>query len=223
MIHIVYRTYKAITDNKPRPNWFSKEKCFTSIANKIFNNDKFKLHILFNGDTTADRPELLYHKNKTFIVGNTAAESYVNAIKYVYNLPETDWVYLVEDDYLHHPNWVDVLCKMAKLNTYITLYDHPDKYDKQMYPDLKSELTRIDNILIRTTPSTTDTFCVPIKLFKEDYSVHYNYSDGVKYSKDHERFSYLVSNKNRKIYSPIPGYSVHCHEPYCNVREDYFD
>lgn len=224
MIHIIYRTYKAITDNKPRPFWFSKEKCFNSIVNPIVNDERFKLHILFNGEQhdLSYRPELTRH-NITFIHGTNAAESYINAIKYAVNLPITDWVYLVEDDYLHHPNWADVLLKMTYFNGYLTLYDHPDKYNKEMYPELICELTKFSNLLIRTTPSTTDTFCAPVHLFKEDYSVHYNFSDGIKYSKDHERFSYLTSNKNRKIYSPLPGYSVHCHEPWCNVRQDYFD
>lgn len=226
MIHIVYRTYKAITDNKPRPNWFSKEKCFNSLVNPITNDSNFKLHILFNGESNdlSFRPELLrYQENIHYIYGHSAAESYVNATKYCYTLPIQDWVYLVEDDYLHHPNWVNILLKMTYFNGYLTLYDHPDKYNKEMYPNLKSELFKINDLLVRTTPSTTDTFCVPVYMFREDYTVHYNFSDGVKYSRDHERFTYLTSNKNRKIYSPVPGYSVHCHEPHCNVREDYFD
>lgn len=226
MIHVVYRTYKVIKDDKPRPEWFSKELCFNSIANPIFGDGNFKLHILFNGeskDTLFSRPELSRYADRTkYIEGNNAAESYLEALHYSINLPTTDWVYLVEDDYLHHRDWPDVLRKMTLFNNYLTLYDHPDKYNTTIYSDLKSELVYAQNVLCRTVPSTTDTFCVPVKMLLSDYRIHETFSRNVPYSLDHQRFICL-GDMGRKIYSPIPGYSVHCHEPYCNVREDYFD
>lgn len=229
MIHILYRTCGAI-DNKPRPSWFNKQEAYTKFVKSLDNfSEEISFHVLFDGFEKAVPPYIGMMPTVCFRGGSGAA-SYLYAVTYAVTtkigleFQQNDYVYLVEDDYYHHPEWVRVLSEMVSSDTddYFTLYDHPDKYDKKMYPSLQSEIVKHGDSLWRTTPSTTDTYCVKLSTLHGDYNTHIRYSSGVQYSRDHERFNY-ISSFGRKVWSSIPGYSVHCHEPWCNIRRDYFN
>jgi len=94
---------------------------------------------------------------------------------------DDDIFYFAEDDYLHLPESPSALEEGLKYFDYITLYDHPDKYnlnDMPINPYAKankfSELTEIVEGTTqwwRTSNSTTMTLAVTGKILKEDADV----------------------------------------------------
>lgn len=131
---------------------------------------------------------------------------------------DTDFVYLLEDDFLHKENSFNILLEGLKnYEGYLTLYDHPDKYINgndggNPYIEQNGELTR----LIKTTSthwkitnSTVMSFAAKISRLKEDYELLMKYSsnnitDSFKY------FTELSQNKGIPVLSSVPGYSTHC-------------
>ena len=89
---------------------------------------------------------------------------------------------------------------------YVTLYDHPDKYDVSMY-NQSSMLLLSPSSHWKITPSTTDTFAQKEVLLR-DMDILKKYSTGTRISRDHERFLHLGS-LGRKLISSIPGFSNH--------------
>lgn len=105
------------------------------------------------------------------------------------NLPDETIVYIVEDDYLHRPNWCAVLREAFALPVdYVSLYDHADKY--QYYPDLRSKLMVTPSVHWRATPSTCNTYACKARTLREDIDTHRffsrNHNGGV--SQDHNKF-----------------------------------
>lgn len=112
-------------------------------------------------------------------------------------------VYLLEDDYLHQPNFCRVLMEGVQLSDYVTLYDHLDKYKD--YPDLVSKIMLTETCHWRTTPSTTNTYACKFSVLKRDLEIHKEFSRDRDISDDNGKFLRLGG-----LVSSIPGYSTHC-------------
>jgi hypothetical protein len=118
-------------------------------------------------------------------------------------------IYIVEDDYLHRPGWLEVLLEAFALPIdYATLYDHRDKYTDPVYHKLSSTIFATSSCHWRTTPSTTNTFATRFSTLMEDLKIHRRYSQGVKITKDHQKFCHL-QRRGRVLVSSIPGWSTH--------------
>jgi len=102
------------------------------------------------------------------------------------NKPD-DFIYLLEDDYLHLPNSKKVLLEGLEIADYVTLYDHPDKYilDKNggnpfNYKQLqKTKLHLTKSSHWRECNSTTMTFSCKVQTLIDDYKTWEKYT---KYS-----------------------------------------
>ena len=111
-----------------------KAKCKLPGANKIrcLNNclDVFKNNITIIADNCS---ELLLNdlKNKNLKIIETKlgnSGSFRFALNLAFDYSDDTVVYFVEDDYLHLPESLTCLMEGIKASSYVSLYDHPDKY-----------------------------------------------------------------------------------------------
>ena len=128
------------------------------------------------------------------------------------DIADSDLIYILENDYLHVDDWVDkIIClyQTFKELSYVSLYDHNDKYFLPQYDDLVSKIFTTNNHHWRTTPSTCGSYITTKKIFDEDYNDHTGVTVPVG---DHHKWIFLSETKNRFVLSPIPGLSTHCME-----------
>jgi hypothetical protein len=123
-------------------------------------------------------------------------------IQHEQNYDGNDIIVIIEDDYKVDPHWTSLLKEGLGFGTYVSLYDHPDKYSS-MYKDLQSKLFKGKRHW-RTSPSTTNSFAVRVETLRQDMEIHRKYSLGVSVTRDHEKFLDLWSN-SRSLVTCIPG------------------
>jgi len=210
-----------------RPSWFSKEVCFQSVWN--YKDDYTRITVLFDGDIPENHWIFNYctqEKTDTgpplHIVNMNAGSGHASLLLQLayatsQSLDDNTIVYILEDDYLHCPDWPKILREGLTTShmqpaipfDYITLYDHRDKYTLKMYEGLVSQIAFTESCHWRTIPSTTDTFACRFKTLKTDAPITAHF-----YNADHERFLYLGRHHGRRIGSCIPAYSTHAHSDF---------
>jgi hypothetical protein len=199
-------------NGKARPEWFDYEKCFVNLLNSISHKD-IKLHLVMDGkieQNWINRFKDYYTSHE--IVGGNMENVTIGLYNIVNNLniPDTDLIYILENDYLHVYNWVDKVLNLYSSFeglSYVSLYDHNDKYFLPMYDDLTSKIFTSKDHHWRTAPSTCGSYITTAKIFKEDYLDHTGHTIPIG---DHHKWLYLGENKERFIITPIPGLSTHC-------------
>jgi hypothetical protein len=211
-IHIFYRHYDiGGTDHRGRPSWFDFEKCFTNLLETITNKN-IELHVVMDGDPNTNfigkyKDQYTLHQIKA----GGDQSSFFQTWEIAKSIPmeQTDLVYFIENDYLHHQGWdkkVTELFETYKLLHYVSLYDHNDKYFLPMYEDLVSKIFTTETHHWRTTPSTCGSFIITKQLFDLDYDINTSIVG------DHNKFLQLAEERNRMVITPIPGLSTHCME-----------
>ncbi len=199
-----------------RPEWFSKEKVFQNLL--VTKDDNTIITVLFDGDINQHWINK-YPVNLIEIHGRSGDASFLIQLQYTLQntCSDDDIIYILEDDYVHRPGWPSILREafdgsilpnFIKID-YATLYDHRDKYFYDMYNTLVSKIMYTPSVHWRTVPSTTNTFAMTYKVFKEDYDVHFEFMN-----RDNDKFLTLGQLKGRIIASCMPGYSTHCHPNY---------
>lgn len=201
--------------DRTRPDWFNKIKVFenfkntinTSLANYTIVYDEFYGSI--------DKTFLGLEKNVEVINCGSESDSFLKTLEIIQsrNFDDDQIIYFLEDDYLHKPNWCDIILEGFTLNpSYLTLYD----FDYFVAKGYLSEIFVTQSSHWRAIPATTNTFACRYKTLIEDLEVHKHYSiNGVKeengfhFSKDYEKF-WELANQQKYIISPIPGWSTHC-------------
>jgi hypothetical protein len=212
-IHIFYRHYNV--PNLPfhpqnRPDGFSYEKSFGNLLDTIENNSNVELTVMMDGSKQGTFLEN-YDVNVYEFEGGGDAASFFETVKYAKakNIEDKDLVYFLENDYLHLEGWVEKVIDLFstfKGLSYISLYDHNDKYFHPAYDDLVSKIFTTSTHHWRTTPSTCGSFIINKQILEEDFDI---LSTMVG---DHNKFLYLNETKNRFVLTPIPGLSTHCME-----------
>ena len=131
---------------------------------------------------------------------------------------DDQFVYLLEDDFLHKQNSKEILLEgLLKYNTYTTLYDHPDKYLNKEdggnpYIEEEGEITRLvktPSTHWKITNSTVMSFASSISRLKQDKNLLLKYSQG-NITDSFGLFCELSQTKGIAVLSSIPGYSTHC-------------
>jgi len=155
-----------------------------------------------------------------------------------------DIFYFIEDDYLHLHDSPKAILEGLELFDYVTLYDHPDKYQffkKNLNPYTKfnrysenTEVTFSKSFTWRTTNSTTMSFALKGSTLKDDYDL-WKITGSNKNDHDFDNFCILTKQrlipksriikqlprklrflfKNRKYLGAcIPGLSIHLEKNY---------
>lgn len=213
-IHIFYRHTEINNQNPSRPDWFSYIKCFNNLKKSIEHNGNVNLTLVYDGDNSELDP-LVNKSLSSYPLYKTSYKSsllsYRDLLLYIKNLKninQNDLIYFLENDYLHTPNWVEIILNLYHTydvsEYYISLYDHNDKYTHPMYKSLVSKILTTEDCHWRTTPSTCGSFIITKKLFDLDYDVWSTHIG------DHNTFLYLNKSRNRQVLTPIPGLSTHC-------------
>ncbi len=237
-LHIYYRhTSVARSSGKARPPWFSHANCLVNLLDTIsdhLRDGSVRLNVLFDGNEAemqadfamgqvaqhiAAQPSAANAITERRIQGGTQRTAWRACIGIVKDDAETrvasgDLVYLLENDYLHMPGWVDEVLALRSQGIewdYLTLYDHPDKYPNQCdhvdaarYHALPARLFASSRRHWRTTPSTCASYVLSRETFLRDHSV---LRLGLY---DLRLFRLLTTFKRRTLISPLPGMSTHC-------------
>lgn len=149
------------------------------------------------------------------------------------NFSDNEFVYFVEDDFLHKPNALIMLREGLEISDYVTLYDHPDKYKNNSdnkYISNGGEVTRVmlsESSHWKLTNSTVMTFAVRVKILRDDYCIWKNFP--ARSFKAWQRLQKLEPwfkikyfyRKKRMLISPIPGVSTHGEVKYLSPFTDW--
>lgn len=134
---------------------------------------------------------------------------------------ETDYVYFVEDDYLHLSDSYEVLMQGLEISDYVSLYDHPDKYlpgsqgGNPFIDEDGGEVTKVfltEDTHWKLTNSTTMTFATSVDVLKKDRKVWKQFTNH-KHPNDFQCFLRL-REMGRSLITPIPARSTHCDIPW---------
>lgn len=209
-IHIYYRHAVINNFGRCRPIWFEYEACFKNLLKTIEKHRNIRLTLALDGDINKDFTRNYQDKFNLFTTNfKSSLLSYRALLEYTkkQHIKSTDIIYYLENDYLHADDWVDKLTDLYSTFSnlsYVSLYDHNDKYFAPIYSDLTSKIITTSTHHWRTTPSTCGSFMMSRAIFDQDYDIWLNATD------DHNTFLYLSKNRNRSVLTPIPGLSTHC-------------
>jgi hypothetical protein len=221
-IYIHYRISDNGFKNKIKPSYITKYNCLKNALD-TFKGDNvyFKVYV----DSVIPITEKMIHdlcdyRENTEIIkidihsnGFSFRRVYEDACK----LEDNDLVYFLEDDYIHQENALEYLKDAAEWNytDYISLYDHPDKYDNNeagVNPLAKEfgEITKVfktSNHHWKLTNSTTMTFAAFVDVLKRDKEIFWKYTE-TGYPYDYNIFINLLK-EGKFLSSPIPSISTH--------------
>ena len=210
-LHIVLRTCDKVSlqNNRIVPKDECVLRCLKSIVNSLQTFTKpYTLHIIDDrstSDTIAKMQNiapnakytLLGERDETGLNNKQKSRYSVKvAYDYIYSLPDTDLVYIVEDDYLHYP---DSFTKMIEAHEYFTqyvagknigifpqdfteLYPHPQNKFNDTYVKPCIVIPGPDRYY-RTTWFTHESFLIPVSVIK-------------KYRKQFDRLLDIGSNEH---------------------------
>jgi hypothetical protein len=214
--------------NSRRPDWFGHDKCFNNFLSTL-NQDSTRVTVSFDGDPSEFVDRFRNHEKwgSVEVIPNTFEKKPRGAYNalFIYDLitrsalPNDDWVYILENDYLHVKGWDEKILELSDSNIkfdYVSLYDHLDKYyhadkrrkQKSLHKDLHSQIFVSASHHWRTVPSTCGSWAFKVSTFLEDKQVFYDISE------DHKLFTHLRKEKGRSLISAVPGLSTHCIKEY---------
>ncbi len=236
-LHILYRHVHVKADihsrdpNKARPEWFSHERCFRNLLNTIAadpQGHRVTLTVMYDSSLEDLQTDFIapFIANDQlgvrlqFIKGGSDINSFLITLAYAKNadLPGTDLVYFLENDYVHQHGWVSKVFELYDSGhpfDVVSLYDHKDKYFLPMYRQLTARLCLSASHHWRTTPSSCASFLLSKSAFDRDYDA---FSSG---KTDYFFFSELIEGRGRVLLSPIPGLSTHAMEGYLSPNVDW--
>jgi hypothetical protein len=231
MLHIIYRTCggedtrsehkrrrpHAELDPPPivRTDWFDKRAYFTSVAREL--DDEVRMTIVYDGDRAALRDYIVEQwvtrYPRRFTLHPIAVHDNRRSLLECYRIADadasSDAFYFLEDDYLHREGWLRVLregLEQLPPDAVITLYDHPDRYQRSDDVTSGRESIRLTpSTHWRTAESTTCTCAMRQALWQQVRGVFI--TGGIR---DRQVYRALIE-RHVRLWQPVPGYSTHDH------------
>jgi hypothetical protein len=207
--------------------WWDTDKLVVMEDNCNRDTARMVFEVIAGGHFTKnvdlDKPSYELHEIK----GGSSAQSFNIALDYAVKLPEDEYVYFVEDDYLHWVECRKVMEEGLERAHYVSLYDHPDKYINgddggNPHVDDGGEITRVFRTPMchwKLTNSTTMTFATSIRILKADEKIWRKFTEGT-YPLDFDAFMYL-RNIGRTVATPLPGFSTHTERKWLTPYRDW--
>ncbi len=202
------------TNMHARPEGFSYENCWYNLLNSIHGDHRAEITVMFDGELKPDHYISRYKGGRVIVNQNNGMwPSWVKTWQQIKEdgIQENELIYILENDYKHvYYEWTGKVLELFNAYTdmnYVSLYDHPDKYD-EANAHLQSYIFISKTHHWRTVPSTCGSFIINKKIFEEDYE-HQTTVYG-----DHDKFTQLLEQKGRYILTPIPSLSTHMMSKY---------
>jgi hypothetical protein len=239
--HIIFRTCDIVHSlhQTPRPFGLTKREviqvCFKSMLESL-QAHSYSIHVL--GDRLSDEMLAFFNSYDVTITNGTYGndESIRESIRLAVARPESDWVYLCEDDYLHAPECFNSIAALIEKRQEIlrtkprsiierlrlggSLERKPLIIHPPDYPDRYLERQRQQSYLFlapdrhwRQIANTTFTLMAEAKTFRKFEPTFMKSASGA----DDGLLSSKVYGKRRfrakaLCLSPIPGLTTHMHE-----------
>lgn len=206
MIHCFYRLSDHSYDKVKLPGT-NKDVCLDNFLS-IFESEN--ITIIADNCNPSTIEKLRQRKLNVVESSLGNAGSARKAIELACELSDDAMVYLVEDDYLHHPDFacVDLIREGLQKAEYVTLYDHPDKYQDEYNYGETCKVFKTPHSHWRSTISTTMTVASKVKHLKDDLLIWHKYTDG-PHPWDHNIFTEITQQKRKMLAVCIPGASCH--------------
>lgn len=226
-LHLFYRAAPG-GNRKLRPEWFSKWICLATLLRSVEATDRTtaELHFVCDGELPAAVSALMRDFGTVDVLpglGNSL--SYLRVVEAATNVAirDSDGVYFVEDDYLHVPDAVRILgSAVAELDrrTYLTLYDHPDRYSRTDDLNASGPGARIwGDHHWRRVESTNMTYATTAGTLRDDRHLHWAFARFTKYPHDRALWRTLQGLGSRRavgwvrgrsqLWSAVPGLATH--------------
>ena len=210
---IIYRISDA-GYNKVKPEYINNENCLKNFVN-VFGNQNLEIIADNCSGETLRMIRKYVHSNKINEVSiGHGAGTFNLALDKALEYDDETIVYFVENDYLHKPGSDKVLVEGLQLGySYVSLYDHPDKYINGANPFVEDggEVTRLmltNSCHWKLTNSTTMTFAATVGTLKADEAILREFTSGT-HPNDFQMFLALRNEKQHGLITPVPGYSTH--------------
>lgn len=227
-MNIFYRI-SDIGYQKIKPSYINNENCLKNFCN-VFSKYLGTMCVIAD-NISYETTDMIKRYIKTDIVhtsiGNGAG-TFNLALDKALLLPENEIIYFIENDYLHKFDAPQVLLEGLSLNpSFITLYDHPDKYldpsqGGNKFCEGKAENTRVyltESCHWKITNSTTMTFAAKVATLKKYEHILRKWTQG-SHPNDFQMFIELMKEEAFLI-SPIPGYSTHGETAWLSPLTDW--
>tara|TARA_R100000005_G_scaffold95170_1_gene75702 strand:+ start:7343 stop:8122 length:780 start_codon:yes stop_codon:yes gene_type:complete len=235
----IYRISDHSNPEKIKPAYGDKETCLKTLVREFGKEDFYLL---------ADNVSEQTHNMTKQYCDNVQLTNNGNTGSFLYswnlaNELTKDWdekslVYLVEDDYIHRRGAKKIMMEgFTELNAdYLTLYDHPDKYQDKEDNRFQHGHGRIDldengirkpkNVYVKgegtvlycstnchwkLTSSTTMTFATTVKNIREDHQLMKDLHTGKQLPMGGLTFKSLAQ-RDKALISSVPAYTTHAEE-----------
>ena len=139
------------------------------------------------------------------------------------SLHPADIYYFVEDDHLHLPGQKAYLSAGLERFDFVSLYDHPDKYQSHCYPGLQRQVLATSVGHFSSSPSTVMTFACKAETLHRALDILLDPAftgEALKVPRDHEMFIDLAK-KGFTLGTSIPGRSTHCERQWLSPYVDW--
>ena len=138
-------------------------------------------------------------------------------------LHPADIYYFVEDDHLHLPDQKSYLAAGLQHFDFVSLYDHPDKYQRQCYPELKRQVLATSVGHFSSSPSTVMTFACKAETLHRAREILLDpvfTGKELRAPRDHQMFIALAE-AGFTLGTALPGRSTHCERELLSPYVDW--
>ncbi len=248
----IYRISDYSNPEKVKPDYASKEDCLRVYVREFTNKNL----IVLCDNVTKETHEMVKkyaEEENIHLTKNGNTGSFLASLQLAHSIikeglaPEDTVFYFLEDDYLHRRGAYFILMEaFRELNAdYVTLYDHPDKYQNFADPryqwghgmvDIEEDGIRKPGVIYntgkqdtiyisrsthwRTVGSTTMTWATTAKNIIEDFEDLWKLHEGQPLPMGGTTFK-LLADKGKKLLSPITAYSTHAEEKWMAYFVDW--
>lgn len=201
MIHYIYRISNAGKQPKIKLDFATKEFCLENFL-KVFGSSNL---IIIADNCTKDLVEYMHSKSLKVIetsTGNSKGVLYAINMA-IQNFNPNDFVYFIEDDYIHIEGAADILQSGLSIADYVTLYDNNDYYGDYSkksslspYSSHGGQHCRLyvtEKSHFRSAWSTTMTFAAKVNTLKEDLFTWKVITSGIFHNKYPYDFAAFLS------------------------------
>ncbi len=208
-----------------RPNWFNKKACYKSVWD-MTNNDPstFSMHVFYDfTDGTSSLLEYIQSMRVAdgaiYKINRGANDDKYYSIQHAYDYADKltgDWIYFVEDDYLHTPDAARVIVEGTLRFEMLSLYDHLDRYTRNDdITDRKERVALTSSCHWRTAESTCHTWAISRPIWDEIKHI------ARKHGANDRSFFYELIDRDLRLWTPIPARSTHCVKGYMSPLVDW--